>query len=157
VGVRPKLYWALYAWFGVALCLLVAVGMPLDTARRVADGKKGVEMGAVIGVAVAFGLLAVGTAFLAVRLGRVAWVFDATGLRKLSWRTASVTWDRVSDIELKRTGRYWQIWVHAPAAVEVAGRRQGRDRLILPAKLLAPHPQNVHAYLTQQWQTGKKA
>lgn len=35
-------------------------------------------------------------------------------------------------------------------------RGQSRDRLILPAKILAPHPQNLHAYLTQRWQTGKQ-
>lgn len=154
VAIRPKLYWALYAWFGVALCLFVAVVMPLDTAQRAADGKKGIEMGAVIGIAAAFGLLAVGMAALAVRLSRVAWVVDAAGLRKLSWRRAAVGWDRVSAVELKRTGRYWQVWVHAPAAVEVTGRRQNRDRLIVPAKILAPHPQNLHVYLTQQWQQG---
>jgi hypothetical protein len=155
VAIRPKLYWALFAWFGVALCLFVAVVMPLDTAQRAADGKKGIEMGPVIGIAVAFGLLAVGTALLAVRLSRTAWVLDTTGLRKLSWRRASVSWDRVSNIELKRTGRYWQIWVHAPAAVDTPNRRQNRDRLILPAKILAPHPRNLHTYLTQQWQAGK--
>jgi hypothetical protein len=124
VAIRPKLYWALFAWFGVALCLLIAVVMPLDTARRAADGKKGIEMGAVIGIAVA-------------------------GLRKLSWRKAAVGWDRVSAVELKRTGRYWQVWVHAPAAVEVTGRRRSRDRLIVPARILAPHPRNLHAFLTQ--------
>jgi hypothetical protein len=155
VAIRSKLVWALYAWFGVALCLSIAIFMPLDTAQRAADGKKGIEMGAVVGIAVAFGLLAVGTALLAVRLSRTAWVLDAAGLRKLSWRRASVSWDRVSGIELKRTGRYWQIWVHAPAAVDVPSGRQSRDRLILPAKILAPHPQHLHAYLTQQWQAGK--
>lgn len=97
VAIRPKLYWALYAWFGVALCLFVAVVMPFDTAQRAAEGKKGIEMGAVVGIAVAFGLLAVGMALLARRLSRATWVVDATGLRKLSWRKASVSWDRVSD------------------------------------------------------------
>jgi uncharacterized protein (DUF2384 family) len=152
VAIRPKLYWAIYAWFGVALCLFVAVVMPLDTARRAAAGKEGIEMGGVIGIAVAFGVLALGTAALAVRLGRSAWVIDATGLRKRNWRRASVSWDRVSSVELKRTGRYWQVWVHAPAAVDVSGRRQSRDRLIVPAKILAPHPKDLHAFLTQQWQ-----
>ncbi len=152
VAIRPKLYWALYAWFGVALCLLVAVVMPIDTAQRAAAGKAGIEMGAVVGVAVTFGLLALGMAALAVRLSRTAWVIDAAGLRKLNWRTASVDWDRVSSVELKHNGRYWQVWVHAPAGVDVPGRRQSRDRLILPTKILAPHPQNLHAYLTQQWQ-----
>lgn len=151
VAIRPNLYWALYAWFGVALCLLVAVVMPIDTARRVAAGKQGVEMGAVVGVAAAFGLLAVGMAALAVRLGRCAWVVDATGLRKRNWRTASVGWDHVSAVELKLSGRYWQVWVHAPASVEVTGRRQNRDRLILPTRILAPRPHDLHAFLTQQW------
>jgi hypothetical protein len=155
VAIRPKLFWALFAWFGVALCLFIAVVMPLDTARRAAEGKKGIEMGAVIGVAVAFGVLAVGTALLAVRLGRTAWVVDSTGLRKLNWRRASVRWDRVSNIELKRTGRYWQVWVHAPAAVEMPSGGKSRDRMILPAKILAPHPQHLCDYLTQQWQAGK--
>jgi hypothetical protein len=155
VAIRPKLYWALYAWLGLALCLFIAIVMPLDTARRAADGKKGIEMGAVVGIAVAFGLLAVGTALLAVRLSRTAWVVDAAGLRKLSWRRASVNWERVSNVELKRTGRYWQIWVHAPAAVDTTAGRQNRDRLILPAKILAPHPQNLHTYLTEQWQAGR--
>ena len=152
VAIRPRLYWAFYAWFGVALCLLVAVVMPLDTARRVAEGKQGVEMGPVIGIAVAFGVLAAGTALLAVRLGRAAWIVDATGVRKLSWRKASVRWDRVQSVELKHNGRFWQVWVHAPAAVEVSGRRQHRDRLILPAKILAPPPQHLHAYLNERWQ-----
>ena len=147
VAIRPKLYWAVFAWFGVALCLLVAVGMPLDTARRVADGKEGVEMGGVVGIGVAFGLLAAGVAGLAIRLGRTAWVVDAAGLRKLSRRTAAVGWDRVTAVELKLTGRYWQVWVHAPGAVT-------RDRLIVPAKILAPHPKTLHAYLTRQWQRG---
>ncbi len=157
VAIRPKLYWALYAWFGVALCLLVAIVMPLDTARRAAAGKKGIEMGAVFGIAGAFGLLAVGMALLAVRLSRTAWVVDADGLRKLSWRRASVSWDRVSNVELRRTGRYWQVWVHAPAAVDTNAGRRSRDRLILPAKILAPHPQNLHTYLTQQWQAGRNS
>jgi uncharacterized protein (DUF2384 family) len=152
VAIRPKLYWALYAWFGVALCLFVAVVMPLDTAQRAAAGKEGIEMGGVIGIAVAFGVLALAAAGLAVRLGRSAWVIDATGLRKRNWRRASVSWDRVSSVELTRTGRYWQVWVHAPGAVDVSGRRQSRDRLIVPAKILAPHPKNLHAFLTQQWQ-----
>ena len=151
VAIRPKLYWALYSWFGVVLCLAVAVVMPIDTAQRAADGKADIEMGAVVGIAAAFGLLAVGMVCLAVRLSRATWVLDAAGLRKLSWPTASVTWDRVSDIELKHNGRYWQIWVHAPASVDATTRRQSRDRLILPAKILAPHPQILHAYLTQQW------
>jgi hypothetical protein len=151
VAIRPKLYWAFYAWFGVALCLLVAIAMPLDTARRVAAGKQGVQMGPVIGIAVAFGVLALGTALLAVRLGRAAWLVDATGVRKLSWRKASVRWDRVRSVELRRTGRYWQVWVHAPGAVEVSGGRKHRDRLILPAKILAPPPQSVHAYLNERW------
>jgi hypothetical protein len=151
VAIRPKLYWALYAWFGVVLCLFVAVVMPIDTARRVADGKAGIEMGSVVGIAAAFGLLAVGMAVLAVRLSRASWVLDAGGLRKLSWPAAAVSWDRVSDIELKHNGRYWQIWVHAPAAIDVTTRRQSRDRLVLPAKILAPHPQNLHAQLTAQW------
>jgi hypothetical protein len=149
VAIRPKLYWAVFAWFGVALCLLVAVGMPLDTARRVADGKDGIEMGGVIGIAAAFGVLALGTAGLAVRLGRTAWVVDAAGLRKLNRRRAAVGWDRVSAVELKLTGRYWQVWVHAPGAVTGA---RNRDRIIVPAKILAPHPQTLHAYLTRQWQ-----
>ena len=122
VAIRPKLFWALFAWFGVA---------------------------------VGFGVLAVGTALLAVRLGRTAWVVDSTGLRKLNWRRASVRWDRVSNIELKRTGRYWQVWVHAPAAVELPSGGKSRDRMILPAKILAPHPQHLCDYLTQQWQAGK--
>jgi hypothetical protein len=155
VAIRPTLFWALFAWFGVALCLFIAIVMPLDTARRAADGKKGIEMGPVIGIAVAFGVLALGTALLAIRLGRTAWVVDSTGLRKLNWRRASVSWDQVTDIELKRTGRYWQVWVHAPASVTLSDGRKNRDRLILPAKTLAPHPQHLHDYLTQQWQAGK--
>jgi hypothetical protein len=151
VAIRPRLYWAFYAWFGVALCLLVAVVMPIDTARRAAAGKKGIEMGAVVGVAAVFGLLAVGMALVAVRFSRSAWVIDAAGLRKQNWRTASVGWDHVTAIELKHNGRYWQVWVHAPASVEVAGRRQSRDRLILPANILAPHPRDLHAFLTRQW------
>jgi hypothetical protein len=155
VAIRPKLFWALFAWFGVALCLFIAIVMPLDTARRAAEGKKGIEMGAVIGIAGAFGLLAIGTALLAVRLGRTAWVLDSAGLRKLSLRRASVSWDQVTGIEIKRTGRYWQVWVHAPASVTMSDGRKSRDRLILPAKILAPHPQHLHTYLTQQWQNGK--
>lgn len=154
VVIRPKLYWAVYAWFGFALCLVVAVVMPIDTARRAAEGKKGIEMGAVVGVAVAFGLLAVGVAALAVRLGRSAWVIDGTGLHKRNWRRASVGWDRVSAVELKLNGRYWQVWVHAPASVVVTGRGQSRDRLILPAKILAPNPRDLHAFLTRRWREG---
>ncbi|MDQ3787775.1 MAG: hypothetical protein M3422_11090 [Actinomycetota bacterium] len=152
MAIRPKLYWAVYAWFGVALCLLIAVVMPIDTARRAAAGKKGIEMGAVVGVAVAFGVLAVAMAVLAVRLSRSAWVIDATGLRKQNWRTASVRWDQVSGIELKLVARYWQVWVHAPGAVEVTSSRQSRDRLILPATIVAPHPDALHAFLVRQWQ-----
>jgi hypothetical protein len=155
VAIRSTLFWALFAWFGVALCLVIAIVMPIDTARRAAEGKKGIEMGAVIGFAAAFGVLAVGTALLAVRLGRTAWVLDSTGLRKLSWRRASVRWNQVTNIELKRTGRYWQVWVHAPAAVELSNGGKSRDRMILPAKILAPHPQHLYDYLTQQWQAGK--
>jgi len=90
-----------------------------------------------------------------VRLGRSAWLIDETGLRKLNWRTASVDWNRVSSVELKLTGRFWQVWVHAPAAVDVSGGRRSRDRLIVPAKILAPHPKDLHAFLTQQWQNGR--
>lgn len=151
VAIRPKLYWAVYAWFGVALCLLIAVVMPIDTARRAAAGKKGIEMGGVVGIAVAFGLLAVATAVVAVRFSRSAWVIDATGLRKQNWRKAAVRWDQVSAFEVKLTGRYWQVWVHAPGSVEVTGRGQNRDRLILPAKLLAPPPQDLHDFLVRQW------
>ena len=68
-----------------------------------------------------------------------------------------MSWDRVSNIELKRTGRYWQVWVQAPAAIDMPHGRQIRDRLIVPAKILAPHPQHLHTYLTQQWQAGNNA
>lgn len=72
VAIRPKLFWPLFAWFGVALCLFIAIVMPIDTAQRAADGKKGIEMGGVIGFAVAFGLLAVGTALLSSRYASAA-------------------------------------------------------------------------------------
>jgi len=157
VSIRPKLFWALYAWLGAAGCLAIAVLMPLDMTQRVSAGKQGVSMGGVVGVAAAFGALAVVTAALAVRLSRCAWVVDAAGIRKSSWRRASTDWSAVTAIELKRTGRYWQVWVHAPGAVRVTGRRRPTDRLILGCSTLAPRPADLHSYLVRTWQNGKNS
>lgn len=153
--IRPKLVWAGAAWLSVALCAAIAVGMPLDMVQRVADGEQGVDMAAVLGIAAAFGLLALGMAGLAVRLGRRAWRVDATGLAKLNWRRAAVDWPAVTAIDLRRSGRYWQLWVHAPGAVRLIGRPRPADRLIVPCTVLAPRPADLHAYLTLLWQNGK--
>lgn len=153
--IRPRLFWSGYAWLGVAGCLAIAVLMPLDLARRVSAGKQGVSTGGVVGVAAAFAALAVVTAVLAVRLSRSAWVVDAAGIRKSSWRRARVDWSAVTAVELRRTGRYWQVWVHAPGAVRVAGRRRPADRLVLGCATLAPRPADLHSYLVHNWQNGQ--
>lgn len=68
LGIKPRLIWVVYAWTGVALCLAVAIVMPMDTMNRVNAGKQGVNMGGVWGVAGVFLLLAVLTAWLALKL-----------------------------------------------------------------------------------------
>ncbi|HEY0639891.1 MAG TPA: hypothetical protein VGD67_19815 [Pseudonocardiaceae bacterium] len=153
--IRPRPAWVAYAWLAVAGPLVVAVGVPLDAARQDRAGAHGADPAAVLVIAAAFGLLALGAAALAVRLGRAAWTADATGLGKRSWRRAAVDWSAVTAIHLRRTGRYWQIWVHAPGAVRRARRARPADRLIVPCVVLAPDPGELHAYLSTLWQNGR--
>lgn len=155
LGIKPKLKWVAYAWAGVALCLAVAIIMPIDTMNRVNAGKQGINMGGVWAFAGVFLLVAVFAAWLALKLTRISYFFSDTGIRCDMWRNVSAPWSAVTSIEFHRTNGFGQFWVLAPGAVTVAGKGATRDRLIVPCRTLAPSPGALQAQLEQHLHEGQ--